>query len=259
MKNRRLNWKADIHPLTISAKARTTDSGQGVPVSNKHRFAYGWRLLLLSCLLIAACFPLFSGQESASQAVAGLQKRYTAVNTVKADFQQVYRAPGVEQIESGVFWMKKPGLMRWEYRDPEPKLFIADGHNTYLYQPEDRQVMVSSFSASEMHSTPLQFLLGQGNIAANFDVSLETETKPKMQGSIMLHLRPRTPEPDYSHLVLELDAKTCDVKRIIIHEPTGNTSEFLLTNLETNVKVKDSQFRFQIPKGVEVIRLEEKN
>jgi outer membrane lipoprotein carrier protein len=215
-------------------------------------------LLISFCLLPAAFCLLFPAEESVSAAVAGLQKRYSAVNTVTAEFRQSYRAPGVDQVESGVLWMKKPGLMRWEYRDPETKFFIADGHDTYLYMPEDRQVMVSRFSTSEMRSTPLQFLLGQGNIAASFGASLEAELKPKLQGTILLRLVPSAPELDYNYIVLELDALTYDVRRIVIREPTGSTSEFLLANLKTNVKVDDKQFRFKIPKGVEVIHLDEK-
>jgi outer membrane lipoprotein carrier protein len=201
----------------------------------------------------------FAGDQSVGSAVSGLQNRYASVRTLRADFRQTYRAPGVNQVESGVFWMKKPGLMRWEYRDPEVKLFIADGHETFLYLPDERQVMVSRFSTSEMHSTPLRFLLGEGNISASFQVSPESETKPSLQGTLLLRLEPRNPEPDYSYIVLELDMTTYDVRRIIIRERTGNTSEFLLTNMATNLKVDDKQFHFKMPKGVEVIRLDEKD
>ncbi len=48
------------------------------------------------------------------------------------------------------------------------------------------------------------------------------------------------------------------MRRIVIREQTGSVSEFLLTNLQTNVRVDNRQFEFKIPKGVEVIRLDEK-
>ena len=190
--------------------------------------------------------------------MAGLQRRYAAVDTVAAGFRQTYRAPGVDTTESGMFWLKKPGLMRWEYRSPEPKLFIADGHETYLYMPEEHQVMISRFTAAELHSTPLQFLVGQGNIAASYDASLDTEMKPMLAGTVLLRLTPRAQEPEYSYIVLELDAATYDVKRIVIRERTGNTSEFALSDLKTNVKVDNRQFSFKVPPNVEVIRVDEK-
>ncbi len=190
--------------------------------------------------------------------IAGLQKRYAAVQTVSAEFRQVYRAPGIDQVESGILLMKKPGLMRWEYRVPERKLFVADGRSSYLYTPEDRQVLVRSLSASEIRSTPLQFLLGHGDILKSFIAAPETEFRAKSDGSAILRLTPRSSEPDYAFLVLECDQKTYDLRRIVIRELTGNTSEFELSNLTTNVKVDDRQFQFKIPKGVEVVQLDEK-
>ena len=40
--------------------------------------------------------------------------------------------------------MKKPGLMRWIYTNPEPQEFVSDGLKMYSYIPEDRQVVVSN-------------------------------------------------------------------------------------------------------------------
>jgi len=154
--------------------------------------------------------------------------------------------------------MKKPGLMRWEYRDPETKLFISDGRETYLYTPEDRQVLVSRFRPSELHSTPLEFLLGRGDILKNFAVSREDQIKPKVEGTVLLKLVPVESDPNYEYFVLECDAKTFDLRRIVIRESGGNMSEFLLTNLQANIPVDNKRFDFKIPKGVEVIHLDEK-
>jgi outer membrane lipoprotein carrier protein len=154
--------------------------------------------------------------------------------------------------------MKKPGLMRWEYQSPETKLFIADGRQTYLYTPEDRQVLMRAYTPSDLHSTPLQFLLGRGDILESFSVAWETELKPKMQQTLIIRLMPRTDEPEYSHLVLEVDEHSYDLRRMIIRERTNNISEFVFSNLTTNVRVNNSQFQFKIPRGVEVIRLDDR-
>jgi outer membrane lipoprotein carrier protein len=193
-----------------------------------------------------------------SEAIAGLQGRYASVTTVRADFEQTYRAPGISQRESGRLFMKKPGLMRWEYLEPEVKLFIADGKESYLYTPEERQVLVSRLSAEELRSTPLQFLLGRGNILASFAASWETELKPRLQATLMLRLTPLRPDPMYSYLVIECDERTFELRRLVIREETGNTSEFLFTNLETNVTIDDAKMQFKVPKGVEVIRMDVK-
>jgi len=211
--------------------------------------------LLSSCLLYP---PVSRADDPISTAIAGLQQRYAAVNTVTASFVQTYRATGMNQTESGTLWMKKPGLMYWEYRFPEPKYFYADGRRTYLYVPADRQVMLRSFTEEDLHSTPLEFLLGKGKILLTFGASRETEIKSSSNDTVMVRLTPKAPDLDYSYLVLEIDSRTFDLRRIAIRERTGNLSDFAFTEMRTNVKINDNRFRFQMPKGVEVIELDEK-
>ena len=187
-----------------------------------------------------------------------LQQRYSSVQSVTARFTQTYRAPGVEQVESGEMFMKKPGLMRWEYSVPEIKLFITDEKSSYLYTPEDRQVLISSFSAADLRSTPLQFLLGQGKIADSFTYSVEEMDKPKFQGTVLIRLTPRSQQGEYDYVLVECDEKTVEIRRMVIYELTGSSSEFVFSHLITNPKLDNSKFRFKIPKGVEVIRLDDK-
>jgi outer membrane lipoprotein carrier protein len=187
--------------------------------------------------------------------VAGLQRRYASVETVTGSFQQTYRAPGIDQVESGVFRMKRPGLMRWEYRQPEEKLFIADGREAFLYAPQDRQVTIQSFSAADMRDTPLEFLLGGADIKRNFAVSWESHLKPVAAQNALIRLSPRSSDGQYEFLVLEVDPNTFDLRRIVIREHSGNTSEFLLTNIILNAKMGNKEFQFKPPKGVEVVRL----
>ncbi len=208
-------------------------------------------LFLVWCLV--GCLAVYAADLST--VVAGLQRRYASVETVTGSFQQSYRAPGINQVESGVFWLKKPGLMRWEYRSPEEKLFVADGRESFSYDPQDRQVTVQPFTPSDLHSTPLEFLLGAGDINKSFASSWETEFKPQADRTYLIRLTPAKRGAEYEFLVLELDQETYDMRRIIIRESSGNTSEFLFTNVLANIKIENKKFQFKIPKGVEEIRL----
>jgi chaperone LolA len=215
------------------------------------RLVAGWILAILLCLPgIAGAYA-----QDVSAVVARLEQRYASVKTVTGSFQQTYRAPGINQSESGIFWLKKPGLMRWEYRQPEEKLFIANGKESYLYVPFDRQVTVQDFNPSDLHGTPLELLLGAGGIHKSFTASWEADIRPKTEKPFLIRLEPRSIESTYSYLVLELDRETSDIRRIVIREKTGNTSEFLLTDMTTNVKIEDGKFQFKIPKGIEIVRL----
>lgn len=210
------------------------------------------KLLVLGLLLIAATSL---GAADLADVISGLQRRYAAVETMRGDFRQIYRAPGINREESGSFWLKRPGLMRWEYRIPEVQLFVADGRQSYLYVPLDRQVTIQPFTIADLHNTPLEFLLGSGDINKSFAVSWETEFKPKETGTLQIRLIPHRKDAAYAFLVLELDARTFDLRRIAIREPAGSTNEFLLGNISMNVKMDKKLFQFKTPKGVEEIRL----
>jgi outer membrane lipoprotein carrier protein len=225
---------------------------------NLFRPAFG----ALCSLLLFLCCIHFHGTSCAQDldsVMEGFQRRYADVESVTGNFQQQYRAPaqGIDQIESGVFWFKKPALMRWECRQPEEKIFVVDGHNSFHYIPLDFQVYVQSFTAADLRNTPLELLLGAVDIRERYAFSWEVNILPKYEPTCMIRLTSHQPEPGYAFLVLELDPETWDLRRLVIQETTGNTSEFVFTNVETNVKIENSKFRFKPPKGVDVVQLDD--
>jgi len=193
--------------------------------------------------------------SNAETALEGMQRRYASVETISGSFRLTYSDQGIEQVESGEFWLKKPAFMRWEYRYPEEKLFIADGRETYFYEPLDRQVTVQSFTAEELLSTPLKFLLGAEGIDNSFVVEPEHEIGHESEGMVSVRLTPRS-EAEYAFLVLEIDAATSGLRRLTIYEQSGDTLEYQFSDLKMNVKVSNEKFKFKIPDDTEVYRLD---
>jgi outer membrane lipoprotein-sorting protein len=97
--------------------------------------------------------------------------------------------------------------------------------------------------------------MGGGNNLKNYAISSEAEFKPAFDRTSLIRLKPLKYEEEYLFLVLELDISTFDIRRVIIREHSGNTSEFFLANVVTNLKVNSKDFQFKPPKGVEVVRL----
>ena len=100
--------------------------------------------------------------------------------------------------------------------------------------------------------------MGQGDIRRSFEAAWERGPGPNADGAFVLRFTPRSAEADYAYVVIECDARSFDMRRIMIRERTGNTSDFALSNLTTNMKVDGKLFQFRLPKGVEVVRLDEK-
>jgi outer membrane lipoprotein carrier protein len=149
--------------------------------------------------------------------------------------------------ESGIVSIKRPGRMRWEYREPEKKLFVADGKNFYFYVPADQQVIVRKTGGER--GIPALLLAGRGGILSEFTVALEP---PPGGGLQRLKLKPRKQDPEVDTVFIEVDA--ADRVRVIeVLDPQGNQSRFTFDDIRENVGLRDRLFQFQIPQGVEVV------
>src|SRR5256886_8250535 len=121
------------------------------------------KVLILSAVCVwffASILPAFA-LPSVSSVARQVDERYNHLQTLTADFTEIYLGSGLERTESGTLWLKKPGKMRWEYRSPEEKLFVGDGHDGWLYLPTEKQVRKSSMKKLNDLRSPLAFLLGQ--------------------------------------------------------------------------------------------------
>ena len=190
--------------------------------------------------------------QAPDELIARLQQKYEALESFSADFEQMFQGGGVQLRESGIVKMKKPGKMYWEYQQPTPKLFIADGKKSYFYLPQDKQVIVSDLDLDNA-STPLLFLVGKGKIQEDFQVELEEAEKPLQDENLLVRLTPKQPQGGYSHLMLEIDPSTYLIYRLIVIEPIGNRNEYIMKNFRENIRISDQQFRFKLPKDVEVL------
>jgi outer membrane lipoprotein carrier protein len=196
--------------------------------------------------------PLSAGTGQAPEALAkALQQRYQSVKDFTADFSQSYRG-GVlrtRTVEQGTVSIKKPGLMRWEYVRPEKKEFVSDGHKTYLYIPQDRQVIVADAEA-EGASTSSLFLAGKGDITRDFTAS---SAESPVQGTVGLKLTPRRRQPEYEYLVVAVDPGSLQIRGLLTHDAQGGDSTLTFTNLKENQGISDKVFDFRIPRGVDVV------
>jgi outer membrane lipoprotein carrier protein len=216
--------------------------------------------LLVALALATLTFSRPAAQTKAPERTAAdlaqaIQHKYDGIKDFSADFVHKYRG-GVlrrEAVERGTLLVKKPGKMRWEYKTPEPKLFVSDGTTLYSYLPQDRQVIVSAVPKGDAAPTPALFLAGRGSLTRDFNVSFTDLPPDTLPGSSALKLVARTPQPDYEWLVLTVDPATLALRGLVAIDTQGGTSSFSFSNLKENVGLADRQFAFDIPRGVEVV------
>jgi len=209
--------------------------------------------IALSALLLAVsatAAPASPQPASAEDLVRRLERRNREVRDVTARFTQTYRsgALGRTLVESGTLALKRPGRMRWEYEAPEKKTFVSDGTRIYFYVPGDRQVIVREQAGER--GVAMALLSGQGNLLDQFEATLEArEGEPYER----VRLVPRIPDPEVRSVSVELDAQL-RIRAISIEDAQGNTSRFRFEALRENLELPERMFRFELPRGVEVIQ-----
>jgi outer membrane lipoprotein carrier protein len=203
------------------------------------------------------CMALAPHAQNAEELARQVQGHYNRLAALKADFRQIYEANSIKQEENGSLWLRRPGLMRWEYHEPEPKLFIADGKDTFFYVPSSKQVTVRRLTGNDLHFTPFGFLVGYGDLLKDFEIA-DAGLKP-MNGSSnhVLRLLPRRPMENVSSMILEIDDRTPRIQALVIFEYTGGISRFEFTSVLENLPLESRLFTFRVPKGTEVVRLDE--
>ena len=198
--------------------------------------------------LLAAVAGTAPSPSPAAEALARrVDARARGVRDLTARFVQSYRSGilGREVVERGTLAIKKPGRMRWEYKEPEKKLFVSDGKQFFFYVPADRQVIVKDQAGEQ--GIPAFLLAGQG-ILEQFEVFAE----PALPGRERLRLVPRKADQEVERIFLDVDAEA-RVRAIEVWDVQGGHSRYQFEDVKENVGVPDGQFRFEIPRGVEVV------
>jgi len=195
--------------------------------------------------VLAAAAP--AATSRAAETARRVEERHKSVRDLQARFVQTYRSRllGREIVERGTVSIKSPGRMRWEYRDPEPKTFVSDGKTFYFYVPADKQVIVRD--QADSRGVTAQLLAGRLEILEHFEVGTET-----LEGRERLRLTPRKSDPEIERVYLDVDA-SFRIRGIEIVDPQGNESRFDFQELRENLGLPDRLFKFDVPRGVEVI------
>jgi outer membrane lipoprotein carrier protein len=206
----------------------------------------------LLALFVGAAIPLRAAD--AAGIARAVDEHYNRLQTLKGTFTEIYQAPGVSRSESGVLWLKKPGKMRWEYREPKAKLFLVDSENAYFYVSGESQARKTSLKKVDDVRSPLRFLLGKTKLEKELDgVSLAPDITPVQPGNVVLRGVPKNMQDRVAEILLEISPGD-EIRRIVIQATDGTVTDFRFSGLESNVPVPDSFFRFQPPPGVVTIQ-----
>jgi outer membrane lipoprotein carrier protein len=183
-----------------------------------------------------------------------MQTFYERCADLTANFRQTYVGQALHQTlkSEGRMAFKKPGMIRFDYLQPEPKTFVVKGDHIVTYIPAARQAMEGSFKADQL-SASVTFLWGRGNLATEFKISrLETSD---LGPGLALRLQPLRPDPRFEEMTILLDPKTWSVRATSVTDGAGNQNRFEFSDLKTNTGLTAKDFDFAPPPGTDIVKM----
>jgi outer membrane lipoprotein carrier protein len=175
-----------------------------------------------------------------------VQDYYERTKDLEARFTQSYTYAGFgrRQASSGTLRVKKPGMMRWDYEKPAPKVVAVKGSRLVQHEPDENQAYVDErFDASAM-SAAVTFLLGEGDLVREFDLAVD--------GSGALVLTPKEQDPRVQSIALTVGAQG-EVTATRVVDGSGNVNEIRFSGVKRNQGLKETLFDVKLPKGVHML------
>ena len=168
--------------------------------------------------------------------------------SARADFEQKVhdRSGKLTQESKGSFVFQRPGLFRWVYAKPVDQVIVGDGERVWIHDRDLNQVTVRKLSRA-LGSTPAALLAGSADIERAFELS-DAGAKDGLE---WLEAKPREREAGFERVRMGFDAEGLRAMELLDH--FNQTTLLRFTNLRRNPKVDKSEFRFEPPKGTDVL------
>ena len=207
------------------------------------------KMSLLSLLLVATL------QSPADRAIESAVAAYANIRTARATFEQTITNPliGSELKSRGEFEQSRPNRFAFRFTDPKGDVIICDGRYVWVYLPASAPGRVNRAACGvgtldligEFFTNPKErYTIGDGGAATVGD-----------RRTHIVSLTPKSKTAEFVRAKVWIEPTTGSLVQFEAVEPNGLTRLVHITSFKPNAPVKDSAFKFAVPKGVKVVEL----
>ena len=238
------------------------------------------RLITFTCTLMTLCglfgsLPTVASAQEATlqEVVAALEQGYAGLKDMQASFSQTTTLPGLPKPQKGQgeLYLRRPeqgaAQFRFDYKKPK-QLIVSNGKQVWFYQPENRQVIVTSMETMLKNggSLAMSYLTGLGNVSRDFTVAFAKPARDR-QNNYIIDLTPRKPSPALAKLRLAISNKAVEKQRAtgtatagfpiifsVVMDAHGTETRIEYSKVRTNSGLSAGRFSFKAPEGAEIIQ-----
>ncbi len=182
-----------------------------------------------------------------------MQRFYEKTADFTAGFRQEYSYKSFNrtQTSTGKVTFLKPGMMRWDYEKPSPKIFVLSGEKAYAYDPEAMTLTIAAIKSNEL-SAAVTFVWGAGKLEREFTIASLSCANCK---GVLLELTPRHQDPRFQRVMLEIHPKTAQVLKSVVVDPDGSENAIAFSDLKINQGVSKDRFKIKPPADTQIVDL----
>ena len=171
----------------------------------------------------------------------------SGINTLKAEFKQTIYSSSKEAIDysEGLIWLKKPEQILWEFQRPNIKKIIVDGESVSIYDTNLNQLLIIPYT-DQYQSSLASILINNENLEAFYEI----HSKINDDGFYLITLFQK--KDDSLFTKIEISISEMLIHTIKLWDSSGQSIAIVLENIEMNISLPDSSFKFTPPKGVDI-------
>ena len=182
-----------------------------------------------AALAATTALPGLGAAQSGAD-LARISNYLNGISTLEGNFVQV--GPDGD-LSEGLFYMRRPGRIRFEYQPPNPSLIIADGFWVGVYDTLDNTL--DRFPLSE---TPLDLLLRD-----RVDLRKEGAIQSIERSQGQLRVRAIDPDaPDQGSITMIFNDNPLELNQWIVIDGQGLATTVALSDTQRNVKIDPKKF-----------------
>ncbi|MEO1490521.1 MAG: outer membrane lipoprotein carrier protein LolA [Pseudomonadota bacterium] len=188
-----------------------------------------------SAALVAALPALPATAQVNAGDLVRISNYLNGISTMEGTFIQV--GPDGD-LSEGLFYMRRPGRIRFEYQPPNPTLIVSDGFWVGVYDTLDNTL--DRFPLSE---TPLDLLLRE-----RVNLREEGAVRSIERSEGQLRVTAVDPDaPDQGSITMVLTDNPLELTQWIVVDAEGLATTVALSEIRRNVKLDPNIFRIEDP------------
>jgi len=206
-------------------------------------------LPVLTVLLFLSAFTMVFAQD-VSDIIENVQDTYDDMDNLSASFVQVqtFKLTGSKTETDGTIYVKNGKKYRFESED---QVIVTDGKDVWTYNAVSRQLLIDHVRENSGAFLPRDLLFKYPK--THYATLLKTEAGKKNK-IFLIRLDPKEDgQGFFKNIKIWVEDKTWLIHNIETTDLSGNSSMFIIKNLDTNTKISDEMFLFKAPKGADVV------